>query len=49
MKPLRACIPETFFGTWQIVMQRDGVMLTNSVDLIQSENIGNIEYDRFKL
>lgn len=30
-------------------MQSDGVMLINSVDLIQDENIGNIEYDRFKL
>lgn len=37
------CISETSSGTWKIVMQREGDMLINSVDLIQNENIGNLK------
>lgn len=42
-KPQRTYVPGAFSETWQMVKQREGVILINLVALMQRENFGNLK------
>lgn len=42
-KPQRTCVPDASSETWQIVKEREGVVLINLVALMQRGNFGNLK------